>query len=205
MPKLRLVDNTGCITYVYPEDLTQFEDNLILDWDYNGGDKYDPHSISQSDWNQTLITKINQLSAYIHRNTLKGGANKLFMHSKLGPLIDTLEYIQTDGSGHQVIAGRYRIEFDDYLKLGEIIVTHEMESREFYGNRILLPEFTQIEGQMDEVVIKIYDMIENADYINQKLRKYTGVINILNYPDVEEYNRVSKEIIDTIESTLEEE
>lgn len=202
MPKLRVVDNTGSLIYVYPEDLTQFEDNLILDWDYNGGSSY---NMSQIDWNQTLISKINQISAKLHRNTLRGGANKLFMHSKLRPLIDTLEYTQTNGIAHLQIGSRYEVEFDDYLKIGEIIVTHEMGSTDFSGNIILLPEINTIEGQVGELVFKFYSMIENIDYINQYLRKISGVINILDYPATEEYYRVNKEIIDTIKSTLEEE
>lgn len=206
MAKLRLVDNTGCIRYVYLEDLTQFENNLNLDWDYNGGQGgKNKINIFRKDWNQSLFTKINQISAYIHKNSNGiGGANKLFIHSGLRPLINTLKYTQTDGIGNIQLAGRYVVEFDDNLNLDEIIVTHEMDPSQFSGNKILLPELRVIREHLS-MVFQAYDINSDADYINQKLRKYTGVINILNYPDAVEYNRVSKEIIDIIESTLENE
>ena len=50
-----------------------------LRWDYNGwkrGTAANPLTqYTQKDWNQTLITAINQISAQIHKSTLRGGAN----------------------------------------------------------------------------------------------------------------------------------
>ena len=47
-----------------------------LRWDYNGWRRISQTtSYTQKDWNQTLITAINQLSAQIHKSTLRGGAN----------------------------------------------------------------------------------------------------------------------------------
>jgi hypothetical protein len=50
-----------------------------LRWDYNGwkrGTSANPLTqYTQKDWNQTLLTAINQISAQIHKSTLRGGAN----------------------------------------------------------------------------------------------------------------------------------
>jgi hypothetical protein len=47
-----------------------------LRWDYNGWRRISQTTnYTQKDWNQTLITAINQLSAQIHKSTLRGGAN----------------------------------------------------------------------------------------------------------------------------------
>ena len=48
-----------------------------LRWDYNGWKRFQAGQApyTQKDWNQTLITAINQISAQIHKSTLRGGAN----------------------------------------------------------------------------------------------------------------------------------
>ena len=47
-----------------------------LRWDWNGWRKASlaANAYTQKDWNQTLITKVNQISAQIHKSTLRGGA-----------------------------------------------------------------------------------------------------------------------------------
>ena len=44
-----------------------------LRWDYNGWKRVSNGSVNynQKDWNQTLITAINQISAQIHKSTIK--------------------------------------------------------------------------------------------------------------------------------------
>jgi hypothetical protein len=44
-----------------------------LRWDYNGWKRLGGNAVpyTQKDWNQTLITAINQISAQIHKSTLK--------------------------------------------------------------------------------------------------------------------------------------
>ena len=46
-------------------------------WDYNGWQRLGTTSTvyTQKDWNQTIMTKINQISAQIQKSTLRGGAN----------------------------------------------------------------------------------------------------------------------------------
>jgi len=45
-----------------------------LRWDYNGWKRLGSNAVpyTQKDWNQTLITAINQISAQIHKSTLRG-------------------------------------------------------------------------------------------------------------------------------------
>ena len=44
-------------------------------WDYKGLSNNANFFGTQKDWNQTLITRVNELSAQIHKATLRGGAN----------------------------------------------------------------------------------------------------------------------------------
>ena len=72
-------------------------------WDYNewrygnGGTAFQGYT--QKDWNQTLITKINQVSAQIHKTTLRGGANWIVVSSEVSAVFDDLEYFHVSNAG----------------------------------------------------------------------------------------------------------
>jgi hypothetical protein len=83
-----------------------------ISWDYDGYVRAFPPSIydPQKDWNQTIITKINQISATIFKDTLKGGANCIIISDYMVELFSTLEFMRID----RIMYG------DDYYKLGEL-------------------------------------------------------------------------------------
>ena len=62
-------------------------------WDVNGWRRMAAFSTNytQKDWNQELFTKINQISAQIHKSTLRGGANFIVVSSEISALFDNLE------------------------------------------------------------------------------------------------------------------
>ena len=64
-----------------------------LRWDYNGWRKTSnaAQPYTQKEWNQTLITKLNQISAQIHKSTLRGGANFIVVSSEISAIFDDLE------------------------------------------------------------------------------------------------------------------
>ena len=53
----------------------------------------DPASgyVTQKEWNQTLLTAINKISAEIHKRTLRGGANWIVCSTEVGSVIDDIE------------------------------------------------------------------------------------------------------------------
>ena len=63
-------------------------------WDVNGWRRMAAFSTNytQKDWNQELMTCINQISAQIHKSTLRGGANFIVVSSEISALFDNLEY-----------------------------------------------------------------------------------------------------------------
>jgi hypothetical protein len=77
-----------------------------LKWDYNV--PITPHEYRQSDWNQTLMTKANQISAQIHMATMRGPATTIIAHVSLAPLFGSLEYYNLKT---KELCGRYKVIF----------------------------------------------------------------------------------------------
>ena len=76
-------------------------------WNYlpiNGKTEY------QEDWNQTLLTRINLVSANIYQKSIIDGANIIEINSKLMPLIKTLEYYNPLDN---LIANKYKVIIND--------------------------------------------------------------------------------------------
>ena len=111
-------------------------------WDVNGWRRMAAFSTNytQKDWNQELMTKINQISAQIHKATLRGGANFIVVSSEISALFDNLEYFHvSDASAEQdqynmgiervgSLSGRYQVYRDPYSPAWSIIVGHKGKS-----------------------------------------------------------------------------
>jgi len=114
-------------------------------WDYNewkyGATGNTPYvGYTQKDWNQTLITKINQVSAQIHKSTLRGGANWIVVSSEVSAVFDDLEYFHVSNAHPEqdqynmgiekigTLAGRYQVFRDPYLPAGKILIGHKGKS-----------------------------------------------------------------------------
>lgn len=111
-------------------------------WDYNGWRKTSlaANAYTQKDWNQTLITKVNQVSAQIHKSTLRGGANFIVVSSEISAIFNDLEYFHvSDASAEQdqynmgiekvgSLAGRYQVYSDPYSPAGSMIIGHKGKS-----------------------------------------------------------------------------
>jgi hypothetical protein len=95
---------------------------------------------TQKDWNQTLVTKINQISAQIHKTTLRGGANWIVVSSEVSAVFDDLEYFHVSNAAPEQdqynmgiekigsLAGRYQVYRDPYLPAGKIVIGHKGKS-----------------------------------------------------------------------------
>ena len=112
-----------------------------LKWDYNewkygnGGNSFAGYT--QKDWNQTLITKINQVSAQIYKSTLRGGANWIVVSSEVSAVFDDLEYFHVSNASPEqdsynmgiekvgTLAGRYQVYRDPYFPAGKILMGHK--------------------------------------------------------------------------------
>jgi len=109
-----------------------------LRWDYNGWRRLSSTtSYTQKDWNQTLITAINQLSAQIHKSTLRGGANWIVVSSEVSAIFDDLEYFHVSNASPEqdqynmgiervgTLAGRYQVYRDPYFPPNQVLIGHK--------------------------------------------------------------------------------
>ena len=115
-----------------------------LRWDYDGwkransGSGYNAYT--QKDWNQTLITTVNQLSAQIHKSTLRGGANFIVCSAEASAIFDDLEYFHVSNASPEQdsynmgiekigsLSGRYTVYRDPYFPAGKILIGHKGKS-----------------------------------------------------------------------------
>ncbi|GIV43999.1 MAG: hypothetical protein KatS3mg035_1122 [Bacteroidia bacterium] len=93
-------------------------------WDYKGLSNNANFFGTQKDWNQTLITRINELSAQIHKSTLRGGANWIVCSAEAGAIFDDLEYFHVDGSA-QPESEKYNLGVEKIGNLGSRYVVYK--------------------------------------------------------------------------------
>jgi len=161
------------------------------EWKYGGSSGATLQGYTQKDWNQTLITKINQLSAQIHKTTLRGGANWIVVSSEVSAVFDDLEYFHVSNAGAEqdqynmgiekvgTLAGRYQVYRDPYFPAGKVLVGHKgkslLDAGYIYAPYVPLQltptmynpfNFTPIKGIMTRYAKK---MVNN---------RYFGVINV---------------------------
>jgi hypothetical protein len=110
-----------------------------LRWDYNGWKRLGGNAVpyTQKDWNQTLITAINQISAQIHKSTLRGGANWIVVSSEISAIFDDLEYFHVSNAAPEqdqynmgiervgTLAGRYQVYRDPYFPPNTVLMGHK--------------------------------------------------------------------------------
>ena len=111
-------------------------------WDKNGWkrDAKLSTNYTQKDWNQELMTVINEISAMIQKSTLRGMANFIVVSSEINAVLNNLEYFHvTDASAEQdtynmgiervgSLQGRYQVYVDPYAPAWSIIVGHKGKS-----------------------------------------------------------------------------
>jgi hypothetical protein len=110
-----------------------------LRWDYNGWRKAatSANPYTQKEWNQTLITRVNQTSAQIHKSTLRGGANFIVVSSEISAIFDDLEYFHVSNASPEqdqynmgiervgTLAGRYQVYRDPYFPPNQVLMGHK--------------------------------------------------------------------------------
>jgi hypothetical protein len=110
------------------------------EWKYGGSSGATLQGYTQKDWNQTLVTKINQISAQIHKTTLRGGANWVVVSSEVSAVFDDLEYFHVSNAAPEQdsynmgiekigsLAGRYQVYRDPYFPASKILIGHKGKS-----------------------------------------------------------------------------
>ena len=157
-------------------------------WDYNGWKRLATTATpyTQKEWNQELITVINQISAQIHKSTLRGGANWIVVSSEISAILDNLEYFHASNAGAEEdqynlgiekvgsISGRYQVYRDPYAPAWSMIIGHKgtslLDTGFIYApytpmvlsNTLTNPfNFSNVKGIMTRYAIK---MVNNRFY-----------------------------------------
>ncbi|MCL2311224.1 MAG: hypothetical protein FWC41_01855 [Firmicutes bacterium] len=113
-----------------------------LSWDFNGWRRTATTSTNytQKDWNQELITKINQISAQINKTCLMGGANFIVVSPEISAVFDNLEYFHATNAapGEEEyslgmekvgnLSGRYQVYVDPYSRHWTLLIGHKGKS-----------------------------------------------------------------------------
>lgn len=113
-----------------------------LRWDYLGWRKTSlaANAYTQKDWNQTLLSAVNQISAQIQKATLRGGASYIVVSTEVSAILNDLEYFHvSDASAESdqynmgiakigVLQGRYTVYVDPYSPPKSIIIGHKGKS-----------------------------------------------------------------------------
>jgi hypothetical protein len=124
-------------------------------WDYSAFDRRFNNvgagfAITRKDYNQELITKINQISARIMKFTLRGGANWVVCSPEVAAVLNDLEYFHaSDASAEETkfslgiekvgsIANRYTVYVDAYAPAGVVLIGHKGDSI-FHAGYIYAP------------------------------------------------------------------
>lgn len=176
-------------------------------WDYAGYRKLvaagSAVGITQKDYNQELITKVNEISSIIMKTTLRGGANFVVVSPEIAAVLNNLEYFHvTDASPEETkfsmgiekigsIQGRYTVYVDMYAPAGKMLVGHKGEGI-FHAGFIYSPyiplmlfpgvtnpnNFSKVLGIMTRYAKK---MVNNRFYgvVNVKGLTYTPVAEFL--------------------------
>ena len=110
------------------------------EWKYGGASGATLQGYTQKDWNQTLVTKVNQISAQIHKTTLRGGANWIVVSSEISAVFDDLEYFHVSNAAPEQdsynmgiekigsLAGRYQVYRDPYFPANKMLIGHKGKS-----------------------------------------------------------------------------
>jgi len=109
-----------------------------LRWDYNGARAQSTiYAGTQKDYNQTLITKVNQTSAQIFKSTLRGGASWIVVSAEISAVMDDLEYFHVSNAASDqdkynlgiekigTLSGRYLVYRDPYAPANTMLIGHK--------------------------------------------------------------------------------
>jgi hypothetical protein len=141
----------------------------LVTWDYEGYKEKYPQDLfdAQRDWNQTLVTKINQTSATIFQDAMNkaGGANAILIPSNMEDIFKTLEYLTVSIE-----------QFEGYYKLGSLAGRY---------NIYVVPKLTRIKIKIPDENHQLKEITFDEDRVFVcKLKDVAKILDIKNYVKV---------------------
>jgi len=129
-------------------------------WDYEGLIDHckNPDYTMQNDWNQTIVTKINQTSATIFQDTQKGGANAILIPFNMEYIFKTLEYLTVAVEQYEgyyklgTLGGRYNVFVVPKLTAKKVEycgADHQLKEVDIDENKIFVCKLTDVSNILD--------------------------------------------------------
>lgn len=151
-----------------------------LDWDYKGWEnKFPKGTTIQDEWNQTLITRINQISAQINMASSFGGADMIKINSSLLPIFESLMFLTKTDNGELFLSDKYKVVIDNKLNKDRIYVylNNVPDEPVFQDKNIFIHKNSSKLSEYQAIINN--DSTLNLKVVSQ--RKLQGKINIKNF------------------------
>ena len=168
-----------------------------VNWDYLGWKTYDSATaMEQKDWNQTLVTRINQIATQMYQVTLRSPANRVYVHPKTFLILKDFEYLHKH-EGRIIIGSRYDVIIDEKITPDKVIVKYVDETVEKIKEKtgksnVVCCIKHESKGEYGESTLKFIELDpENKDEFTEDgfkiLREelLTGEITILNHRTID--------------------
>lgn len=123
-----------------------------LTWDYKGYDNM-PHIFNnflnlQKDWNQTLMTKINQMGAILFKST-RFMPDTIEIHPSLLEVFNTLEYFNIE---EMKLSGRFKVILNNELNNETLLIRKNFDNQ-LEENKVFC--FVERKGEIELQVLTI--------------------------------------------------
>jgi hypothetical protein len=153
-----------------------------LRWDYFGWkrDSYSETPYTQEEWNCSLATRVNQISAQIHMSTYCSG-NHVITHYDNMRLLEKLDYFKITPEGDYQL-GRHRVLFTDKIETKNKLFVFSERLMDLKAMPLKKVEKAE---EMDEVSFMSLDYF-HSDEIKEYKKKLLGSITIDNYEKFQE-------------------
>lgn len=150
--------------------------------------------VTQKEWNQTFLTRVNKISAQIHKAMLRGGANWLVCSTEIGSVIEDIEKFhgvneadtQQFNMGIEklgTLGSRYTVYKDPYLPAWACLIGHK--GKTFMDTGYVYAPY--IPFQLTPVVLDPDDFTPRKGIMTRYAKKvvnnkYYGLIKVI-FPD----------------------
>jgi hypothetical protein len=161
-----------------------------VSWDYDiGSANYSAYQ-TQKTHNQTLLTKINRVSAQIHKATLRGGANWIVCSTEIASVLEDLDIFKAPNATEDMtfnmgiesvgsVGSRYKVYKDPYLPSTILLMGHKgtsfLEAGYVYAPYIPFQLTPTIQG-MDDFTPRKGIMTRYAKKVVNN--KFYGLVNV---------------------------
>lgn len=160
--------------------IDRYQCKYNLTWDYLEWKNYGDTTATQEDWNQTLITKVNQISNKIHRASRQRGANTVELPPTILEILKTLPFYDVT---NQTLSNRLKVKINPEIKSNIVYVYNDI----IFGDMKMVAKIDDDNDNSNdfhkELRFTPFVLLSPIDQIEHK-KTLAGYIEILNYEHI---------------------